>query len=283
MVTLLACDRVDRFFPLAIESILNQDYDDHLLMVIDNSGDRTVSRYVAHRYSVNKLRVVAASLHQLSFALNVGIHLSSSPYIARMDADDIAEPGRLRAQARFLDENPHIDVVGGQYVEIDESGTELSRSRLPLEPDGVRRAQFWEGALCHPAVMMRRSALLRVDGYIGARRAQDLDLWLRMRRHSIKMANLADFVLRYRRHAAQETSWGNRRELIAETAAMFVRELLISGDPRFFYGITYNIGRLASLWPPARRLAAAWRRLSDARSSTPKSDESGGEGRPQDR
>ncbi|CAN0060882.1 unnamed protein product, partial [Heterosigma akashiwo] len=46
-------------------------------------------------------------------ALNAGLAAAApSPLAARMDADDLAHPDRLRRQVEYLEHNPDVSVVG---------------------------------------------------------------------------------------------------------------------------------------------------------------------------
>ena len=51
-------------------------------------------------------------------ALNKGLEHCQSPYIARMDADDISLPQRLELQYRFLETNSQIHLYAGRVKHI---------------------------------------------------------------------------------------------------------------------------------------------------------------------
>ena len=66
----------------------------------------------------------------LPSALDLGLAHSRCKYVARMDADDICQSGRLGKQMRYLDAHEDIYVVGGQAVVIadtDECYDECSK------------------------------------------------------------------------------------------------------------------------------------------------------------
>ena len=72
-----------------------------------------------------RLRVLSSPGRGVTNAFNAGFAASSGRFVARMDADDIALPNRLERQARFLEEEPGIDIV----VEMI-GGTGISSRRI---------------------------------------------------------------------------------------------------------------------------------------------------------
>ena len=108
----------ERYLREAVESILTQTLESfELLIVDDGSTDGTEAicrsfndpRVRVHRYEENAGVV---------FALNAGIDLISTKYVARMDADDVALPSRLARQVAFLESRPDIAACGCWLVEL---------------------------------------------------------------------------------------------------------------------------------------------------------------------
>jgi hypothetical protein len=122
-----------------------------------------------------------------------------------MDADDIADPERLRRQVEYLDRHPEAVAVGGQIELIDVEGRSLGRRAFPVTPVDCSTYLERGAPFCHPAVMMRSDALRLAGGYRTAfEPAEDMDLWLRLVKIG-ELANLDVNVLRYRVHAASMT------------------------------------------------------------------------------
>lgn len=57
---------------------------------------------------------------------------AAGKYVAHMDGDDYALPGKLQAQADFLDENPDCNIVFHR-MNIIENGEYIETNRMPLE------------------------------------------------------------------------------------------------------------------------------------------------------
>ncbi len=211
----------ERFLAAAIESILAQTLHELELIVVDD-GSRDASLAIAEDFAARDPRVrVAALAHVgLAAALNHGLALAVAPLVARMDADDLARPDRLRKQVAFLDAHPAIGVVGGQYDDIDAGGRFIRHGRLPEEPARIRAAMRHACVVWHPTTMMRRELVLTVGGYRAAfESAEDYDLWLRLLEHT-EIANLPDVVLDYRWHGGNVSAQKRRRQTIASLMAL---------------------------------------------------------------
>jgi glycosyltransferase involved in cell wall biosynthesis len=136
-------------------------------------------------------------------ALNSGLAACQSEYIARIDADDVALPGRLAAQVAYLDSHPDCIAVGTGYQTIDEEGNVLAEQPMTMR-DPVR-ALRWYNPLAHPSMMIRRSALVAAGGYNpAARHLEDYDLWLRLAATGT-LGVIREPLLQYRQHGGQVT------------------------------------------------------------------------------
>src|SRR5262245_56973434 len=91
------------FLDQAIQSIRTQTFADFELIVIDDgSTDATAAMLERHAAEDARLRVLRQPKAGLVKALNRGLDVATAPLVARMDADDVAEPHRLARQVEFL-------------------------------------------------------------------------------------------------------------------------------------------------------------------------------------
>jgi hypothetical protein len=194
-----------RFLPEAVESVLGQTFGDFELVVVDD-GSCDQSREIVERVAAGdpRVRLIANEVNLgLRVALNLGCKQARAPYIARLDADDVALPGRLGRQVEFLDAHPAVAVVGGALIRIDTAGRRGATMRFPTSNHGIKATLRRHSCLSHTAVAIRRSALEQVGGY-RLDHAEDLDLWLRLA-DRWELANLAEPVALYREHPGQTT------------------------------------------------------------------------------
>jgi glycosyltransferase involved in cell wall biosynthesis len=201
----------------AIRSVLAQTWDDwELLLVDDGSSDGSVQ--VARAVLDARVRVIWDGAHQgLTVRLNQIASLARGRHLARMDADDLMHPERLRRQVHFLEANPRVDLVDTATVTIDEANEPLGiRGDRPLDTDP--RAVLRSGLLLHPTVT-GRTAWFRANPYDRRFvRAEDHELWVRTCR-STAFARLNEPLFFYR-----EGLSGNLRNYLR--SARTVRKIL---------------------------------------------------------
>ena len=65
----------------------------------------------------------------LAGSSNAVVSKARAPILARMDADDLAHPDRLRRQLNILESHPDIVVVGTLNIGIDASGRVVRPAR----------------------------------------------------------------------------------------------------------------------------------------------------------
>jgi len=138
----------------------------------------------------------------IAAALEYGRSHCIHPYIARLDSDDVALPGRIRAQVQALDADPSLAVVGGKAeIFCDEGAVPEGMARYVAWVNGLQdlhREILVESPLFHPGVLMRASALDHVGGYRGGDLPEDYDLWLRLDRAGFGLAAVSELVVRLR-------------------------------------------------------------------------------------
>ena len=196
-----------RFLAAAVDSVLRQTMRDIELIAIDD-GSQDASAAVLAEFAArdDRVRVFTQENQGIVAALNRALALARAPLVARMDADDIARPDRLDRQCTFLREHPDILAVSGGMDVIGEDGVYIETILFPTLPVTIADELPHRSVVAHPAVMMRAGSVRDVGGYRQvARYAEDYDLWLRLNEAG-PIANLADVVLSYRRHASSTSS-----------------------------------------------------------------------------
>ncbi len=148
-------------------------------------------------------RVLGGEAVGLGEALRRLVQSATTPWLARIDADDIALPDRLNLQWDALQRQPALDVLGGQICEVDAEGQpDVGRceSRLPCDHASIAWGLRFGNPIAHPTVLLRREAVLAAGNYQAMQPGQDHDLWVRMASRGARLGNVPDAVLHYRRH-----------------------------------------------------------------------------------
>lgn len=151
-------------------------------------------------------------------ALQAGIEALAARgyrYAARIDAGDLAAPGRLAKQRAYLEAHPNVAGVGMWTQVVSRDGAPLFMLRPATEPASVRRLRFFRTSFVHPAMMLRVDAVREVGNYrVAYRAAEDLDLFLRlMERYDC--ANLPELGLYYELNDGGISATKRRRQIVS--------------------------------------------------------------------
>lgn len=241
----------------AMSSILAETLGLELVAIDDRStdGSADVARSIAA--TDPRVRVVGSRRPGLVGALETGLAASRSPFVARMDGDDVSLTGRLDAQLATLRTDPSLAVVGGLVEAFPSPEGGLVRYVEWMNdlrtPDEHARDVFVEAPLCHPSTMIRRSALEAVGGYHDGAFAEDWDLWLRLDAAGHRLAKVDRHVLRWR-HRAGRATFSDPRYSVEAHRTLRARHLspVLRGKR--------DAGRALVTWgagPTGRRLARA--------------------------
>ncbi len=192
-----------RYLSRAVESILGQTWwDFELVAVNDGSTDETGRILERYAKGDGRVRVVWQENQGIVGALNAGLGAARGKLLARMDADDVALPGRLARQVDYLREHPECVAVGTEVLLIDSEGKPISKKPgIVTEHEEIDRALLVGGwPMVHPTVMMRASAVRKIRGYRpGTFPHEDHDLFLRLAEVG-RLANIPEVLLKYRQH-----------------------------------------------------------------------------------
>lgn len=190
----------------ALESIFSQTFEDYEVLVINdgsgNPADDPAAEYIKNCANP-KIRLIQNKTRLgLIDSLNLGVREARGEFIARMDGDDVALPNRFEKQLKYLVDHPEIDVLGSQFVALDDADCVWSH---PVTPEDVRTELLCTGCVIgHPTVMMRKSLFDRFGVQYDRTfiHSEDYALWATLSTKT-KLTNLPDVLLKYRRHEDQ--------------------------------------------------------------------------------
>ncbi len=151
------------FVEEAVDSVLRQDYGDFELLVVDDGSRDGSAEAVAARRDPRLRLVRRPHLGRVS-ALNHAVGLARGRYLAILDADDLALPGRLELPVRFLDANPRVGAVGSAVQPLLGGGRRASR-RLPRGDAAIRFGFLVRNPMFHSSVTYRTAALAEIGGF----------------------------------------------------------------------------------------------------------------------
>jgi glycosyltransferase involved in cell wall biosynthesis len=147
------------FLSGAIESAVNQTYDDLELVVVDDGSEEAYANEVVEEYPEHVRCVVHEENRGLSAARNTGIEHSGGEYVAFLDDDDRWREDKLEKQVTALEADPDAGLATCRLASIDGEGNLLRCDGDVVEGD-ISEVIYTRNIIGTPSrVMVRRDAL----------------------------------------------------------------------------------------------------------------------------
>jgi glycosyltransferase EpsE len=166
----------------SVLSALSQSTAEFEVIVIDD-GSTDLTRQILDEFEDPRITVVHCERMGRAKALNFGLEKCASPYVAILDADDVALPHRLDSQIAYLDANADIALVGSRYRPfIDKDANPLSEDTFPVEFSEIAaELRHFRCPLFHSSIMFRKEKVRSIGGYDESLAAnEDWDLYVRL-------------------------------------------------------------------------------------------------------
>ncbi|HEX7051066.1 MAG TPA: glycosyltransferase [Longimicrobiales bacterium] len=189
----------------AAASLDTQTYPDFEVVAVDDgSEDHTHDALLDWARRDPRVRVLRSPRRGIVAALTAGLAAAHGELIARMDADDVADPQRFEKQVALLDAEPTITACGTGVRYFPRAAVRDGARRYErwlnglTTPDAIARDIFVECPIPHPTLLIRRSALVAVGGYREIGAPEDYDLVLRLWAAGHRMAKVPEVLLHWR-------------------------------------------------------------------------------------
>ena len=226
---LLPARHVGKAFLRATSSVLMQlnGERDELLVIVEKDDSKTLD--LCSKLRDDRIRILKTdSGDPLAAKLNFGLSAANGEFVARMDADDVSLPWRLRRQKS--QQKIHSGVIVSTAVVF---GSDLRPIPvLPQPPVSLNHSQFRVALLMsnpavHPTLFAPTEVIRSIGGYRDVP-GEDLDLWLRLALADIPLRRDWLPVLLYR-YSKKSMSHGQQNTLKrdAEASGMPLRVQLM--------------------------------------------------------
>jgi glycosyltransferase involved in cell wall biosynthesis len=183
----------------AISSIYrNTVLPDATVLVVDGPIPEDIERVVTRSEREHHVTVLRLERNKgLANALNQGLSLVQTEWVARADADDENVHDRFEKQAKAIQLlDGRVDVLGGTILEVDESGSPLAIRDIPLRHSEIVHRLHSRNPFNHMTVVYRAAIVREAGGYPDVHLKEDYALWARLISRGARCANLPDVLVR---------------------------------------------------------------------------------------
>lgn len=245
--------------PDAIASLEAQTLTDFEVVAVDD-GSRDATSEILRGWAARDARVQVLRQGRAGIvaALERARSVARGRYLARMDADDVAEPRRLEAQLDLMRRRPELSGCGCLVRYFPDERVRDGARRYEtwinalVEPDEISRAIFVECPLAHPTFFLRADALESAGGYRDADGPEDYELILRMWSGGHRFAKVPEVLLR----------WRERPDRLSRTDPRYAPEAFLATKVRYLTTTLLAGGRGVVVWgagPVGKAIARALR------------------------
>jgi glycosyltransferase involved in cell wall biosynthesis len=213
------------FLRETMESVLSQEFSDFVILVI-NDGSKDDSHEYLSSIRDPRLRVISQENRGLTAALNRMLEETRTPWLVRLDADDIALPSRTGLIAKAIQQNPNAGMFYSRakhHQHANVVSMVRSTEGSPAELRGLTESGYLL-SICHSSVVLNVNKTRELGGYRFNLHIEDLDLWWRMAL-AYDIVFIPEVSVAYRLNQAS-VCINNLRELTCN--ALYAQYLLLS-------------------------------------------------------
>ena len=183
----------------AVKSILGQTYKNLEFIVVDDASTDNSWKYLTGIKDKRLILIQNKKNLGLAVSLNKAIKASDGEYIARMDADDISYPDRLKIQLAYLTKNKKVELCGSWATLINEDGKKIGANRKnPLNDRKIKNLLGIYPTIIHSTFFAKKDFFTNSGGY---RKkfdgAEEYDLLCRAKYH-FQYANIPRELISWR-------------------------------------------------------------------------------------
>ena len=186
----------------AIQSVLDQDFKDFELIVVDDGSDAETEKAVKNFNDSRIIFIRNSKNLGGTKSLNIGLDKSKGKYICPLDDDDEwIDSQKLSKQFNFLENRPDYVAVGtnAEVKLLGENSKliKILKTNIPLSDEEIRNKLIFTNQVPHVSSMYRRDKAFKVGSYDESlERGKDWDLFLKLGKVG-KLANIPDVSVRF--------------------------------------------------------------------------------------
>ena len=202
---IIPCYNHEAYIQECIQSVVNQDYKNIELIVIDDGSKDSSVIKIEQMLEQCKIRFEnfyfkARENKGLCNTLNEALALCKGEYVSIIASDDKMTQNKTQIQIEYALKNPDVSSFYGEVQLIDNLGQLKEKKDLPLQYYNFEDIFMHKFILYAPTQMHKLKDLQEVGGFDPNVKIEDWDLWLRLTKMGKKILCIPEFLAYYRIH-----------------------------------------------------------------------------------
>tara|TARA_Y100001933_G_C18975163_1_gene554315 strand:+ start:957 stop:1904 length:948 start_codon:yes stop_codon:yes gene_type:complete len=162
VTVLIPCRNASKYIKNAVKSITNQSHKNlEIFLLENNSSDNTIKIINKIASEDKRIKVFSLKDSNLIKSLNYGINKSNGEFIARMDADDLSHPDRLKEQIAILKKD-RADICGCDFFTFNYKGQIIENFSTPSKTLDCYKRLLFSVPYCHGSLLFRSKVLKKI-------------------------------------------------------------------------------------------------------------------------
>lgn len=204
----IPCYNAAKYVRETLDSVLAQDYDGPLEVLVADDGSTDGSQDIIRSYGppVYLLEKPPGERSSASIARNRCLKSATQPLVAFLDADDLWLPGHLNSLSQIMKCNPEVGLAYDLSYLGSESGAILEPWDTQPQPATLKADDLLLGSRFGTGSVLVRRCVFDVVGVFDEtlRHSEDHDLWLRVAERFL-IAHVPNYGFVYRQHGNQKS------------------------------------------------------------------------------
>jgi glycosyltransferase involved in cell wall biosynthesis len=184
----------------AVQSVLKQSCKEFKLIIVDDASTDATPDIISSFHDSRIQFVRNEKNLYIPDSANIGLQLIDTPYMLRIDSDDICLSTRLEKQLAFMEKHAQIGVCGS-YVQF--FGYKNAKWIMPCPDNEIKAYMIFNNCFANSSVIVRMDVMKNHDLSYRSRYLyppmEDYDLWIRMLPFT-GFANLPEVLVKKRWH-----------------------------------------------------------------------------------
>lgn len=234
----------EKFISTAIESVLRQQVSLELIVINDNSTDRTEEQIQSFRQDERLIYICNESNQGVAASRNKGIQMAKGKYIAFLDADDYWTEDKLIKQISLMEKKNAVLSSTAREL-MDENGN-LTGKTIGIKEE-IRYKDLLKGNVLNTSGTMVLTSVAKQYPMVQDYLHEDYIAWLSILKQYGKAYGINEPLLKYR--VMKGTKSGNKLKSAKMTYGVY-RYIGLGRVRAFYYFCFYAINGVVKYYFP---------------------------------